>query len=232
MSSLYIIGETKPETEDSIHNIESQIPFPIPVDYSEFLCRYGFGTINELLMINPPDKDFLQLNFGNDMDLWDLTETEVNALLEGITIGKTIDGDIITINRESERPVTILPRHSNKPLKLECLKAVIEHYNKQYDFSNNLYFDPFYNFEQEYISFIINGKLETDLFGNVYKAFLNNITYDKVYNTEVQPKYIIQNIGGWLYFDNIGKSAIRVKYQTQFKAKADKILEFIKTLMN
>ncbi len=90
-----------------------------------------------------------------------------------------------------------------------------------------MYFDPSYNFEQEYISFIKNGSLNKTLFDTVHQIFLDQIPVDKSYNLHTQPKYIIQKIGGWVYFDNIGKSAVRVKYQKQFKTEADKIVKFI-----
>ncbi|HEY1194393.1 hypothetical protein [Flavobacterium sp.] len=223
MKNLYRIGELKPLTKIEIDDYEKLAS--LPVDYTTFLSIYGTGSINELLMIQKPDEDYIRSNFGDYMDFWNLSEKEEQLLLNSLTISTTIDGDIITAIDNTETPIVILPRHLDEVVYFENFENVINYYDTKYNFRNELYFDPAHNFEQEYISFVKDGFLDKVLFDTVQSIFLNTISFDKSYNTEVQPKYIIQKIGGWVYFDNIGKSAVRVKYQKQFKEEADKILK-------
>jgi len=232
MQTLYIIGETKHLTQSDIQNIEWLISFPLPTDYKQFLTSYGFGNINELLMITQPDEQYIKSNFGKYMHLWSLTENEKQETLNGLTIATTIDGDVIAVINNKENPIILLPRHSKNPLRFENFEKVVDYYDNQYHFLNDLYFDTYYNFEQENISFIRNEKIDKVLFEKVYQNFVNDIFYDKACNIENQPKYVIQKIGGWIYFDNIGKSSIRIKYQRQLKSEADKIIEFVNTQIN
>ncbi|KFC18919.1 SMI1/KNR4 family protein [Epilithonimonas lactis] len=226
---MYTIGQTNPLTESDIQNIELLTPIPLPLDYKQFLKSYGFGSINEILMITQPDEQYIKLNFGDYLDLWNLTEIEKEETLNGLTIATTIDGDIIIVVNSKENPIKLLPRHSKNPLHFDNFQQVIDHYDNQYQFLNDLYFDTYYNYEQENISFIRNGILNKALFKIIYQNILNIVSYEKVYNLESQPKYIIQKIGGWIYFDNISKSSIRIKFQRQLKSEADKIIEYINT---
>ncbi|MCR4031958.1 MULTISPECIES: SMI1/KNR4 family protein [Flavobacterium] len=223
MKNLYRIGELKPLSKIEIDDCEKL--GSLPVDYTTFLSIYGTGSINELLMVQKPDEDYIRSNFGDDMDFWNLTEKEEQLLLNSLTIATTIDGDIITAIDDIEDPIVILPRHSDEIVYLANFEKVIDYYDTKYDLKNDLYFDPNHNFEQEYISFVKDGFLNKVLFDSIQSTFLNTISFDKLYNAELQPKYIIQKIGGWVYFDNIGKSAVRVKYQKQFKEEADKIIK-------
>lgn len=227
MTNLYIIGEPKPLSKPEIEEIDNQISFSLPPDYKAFLILYGLGSINELVMMQQPDKDFIKSNFSDYMDFWTLTEKEEQLILNSLTIAATIDGDIITVINNNENSIVLLPRHSDEVIYFENLENVINYYAEKYKLGNDLYFDPSYNFEQEYISFIKNGSLNKTLFDTVHQIFLDQIPVDKSYNLHTQPKYIIQKIGGWVYFDNIGKSAVRVKYQKQFKTEADKIVKLI-----
>lgn len=229
MQTFYIIGEIKPLTQIDIQNIESLTPFSFPADYSKFLTNYGFGNINELLMITQPDEEYVKSNFGEYMDLWELTESETQSILNGLTIATTIDGDIVVLVDNKDKPIIMLPRHSNDPIYFDSFEKVIGYYNSEYNFKDVLYFDTYYNFELEYISFIRNDKLDKGLFEQVFQTFLKTVSFDKTYNIETQPKYVIQKMGGWAYFDNIGKNAIRIKYQKQFKSEADKIIKFVNT---
>jgi hypothetical protein len=227
MKNLYIIGEPKPLSKPEIEEMDNQISFSLPVDYKAFLMLYGLGSINELVMMQRPDKDFIKSNFSDYMDFWTLTEKEEQLILNSLTIAATIDGDIITVINNNENPIVLLPQHSDEVIYFENVENVINYYAEKYKLGNDLYFDPSYNFEQEYISFIKNGSLDKTLFDTVHQIFLDQIPVDKSYNLQTQPKYIIQKIGGWVYFDNIGKSAVRVKYQKQFKTEADKIVKLI-----
>ena len=224
---MYTIGQTNPLTESDIQNIE--LLTPVPIDYKQFLRRYGFGSVNEVLMITQPDEQYIKLNFGDYLHLWNLTAIEKEKTLNGLTIATTIDGDIIIVVNDKENPIRLLPRHSKKPLHFNNFRQVIDYYDNQYQFLNDLYFDTYYNYEQENINFIRNGILNKALFEIIYRNTVNSVSYEKVYNLESQPKYIIQKIGGWIYFDNIGKSSIRIKFQRQFKSEASKIIEYINT---
>ncbi|MBW1655441.1 SMI1/KNR4 family protein [Flavobacterium quisquiliarum] len=227
MKELYSIGEIKPFSKIQIEEIENKIPFSLPDDYKDFLNYYGLGSINELILIQEPDEEFIKNNFRDDMDIWTVAENETQLLLNSLTITTTIDGDIITVIQDENKPIVILPRHSEEPVYFESFMPMIEYYTEKYNLEN-LYFDPSFNFQQEYISFVKNGTIEKSLFDKVLEEFLKEISFDNSFNLKIQPKYIIQKIGGWVYFDCIGKSAIRVKYQEQFKTEAEKIIQFIK----
>lgn len=230
MIELYKIGTVKPLTKNETEAL-SRGSFSLPADYLDFLMTYGLGSINELLVVQKPDQDYIKSNFGDYMDFWTLTESEEQLILNSQTIATTIDGDIITVKNNNQKPIVLLPRHSDEAVYFENFENVIAYYNQKYNFNSDLYFDTNYNFEQEYISFVSNGKLSRKLFDNVHELFLNEVTFDKLYNAATQPKYIIQKIGGWVYFDALGKSAVRVKYQTQFKEEADSIIKLIKDQM-
>lgn len=230
MIQLYKIGTVKPLTKNETEEL-NQNSFLLPSDYIDFLMTYGLGSINELFMIQKPDGNYIKSNFGDYMDFWTLTENEEQLILNSQTISTTIDGDIITVIDNNQKPIVLLPRHSEEVVYFENFERVIAHYDQKYNFNSDLYFDTNYNFEQEYISFVKDGQLNKKQFDDVYEIFLNEVSFDKVHNPETQPKYSIQKIGGWVYFDALGKSAVRVKYQTQFKEEADEIIKLIKDQM-
>lgn len=229
---IYTIGSLNPIKREDIEGIEKLSPVILPDDYVGFLTKYGFGNINELLMIQNPDPEYVKSNFEDYMDFWELKDDEITSALNSLTIATTIDGDIVLVIDNKETPILILPRHSEEPIRFTNFEKVIEYYKDTYGLNNDLYFDPIYDFGNEYISFVKDGQLDKKSFEHVYQMFLNQIPFDKLYNAESQPKYIIQKIGGWVYFDSIGKSAIRIKYQKQFKEEADKILDFINDQIN
>ena len=74
IQTMYTIGQTNPLTESDIQNIE--LLTPVPIDYKQFLRRYGFGSVNEVLMITQPDEQYIKLNFGDYLHLWNLTAIE------------------------------------------------------------------------------------------------------------------------------------------------------------
>lgn len=231
MQAPYLIGQIKPLTTAEFQQIADTVTFPLPVSYRDFLYSYGLGVINELLMIHQPDDAYIRSNFGEYMDLWELPESEEPAVLNGLTVATTIDGDIIAVIDDARYPFIILPRHSDKILRFGAFEEVIDYYDHTYHFSGDLYFDSYYNYEQENITFVNGPAIDKALFEKVYRDFLANILSDKVYNTDKQPKYIIQEIGGWVYFDNIYKSSVRIKYQSQYRPVADKIIQFIRDRM-
>ena len=77
------------------------------------------------------------------------------------------------------------------------------------------------------ISLIKNNSLDKLLIDNIQKLFLEKYKTDKVFNKNSQPKYIIQDIGGWVYMDLVYKNSIRVKYQSMYETKANEIINFI-----
>lgn len=224
---LYVIGQLQPVLPVKLEEWQTDSTIKFPVDYSTFLLQYGFGSINELLMIDVPDPDYMTLNFGDHLDIWDLTDLEKREVINGLTVATTIDGDILLLTRNTDSFV-LLPRHSDTITRFPDFNSVIEFYVQRYELGTDLYFDPYVGHAQEYISFIINNKLDKDLFDKVHEALLANYRFDRTFNAAIQPKYVLQSIGGWVYADAIGKSAIRVKYQQAFVAEAAVVIEFIK----
>ncbi|MCM0667464.1 SMI1/KNR4 family protein [Flavobacterium tyrosinilyticum] len=229
MEEFYIIGKIKPLKKIDLLKIDSLVYFTLPSDYKEFLFTYGLGNITELIIMFYPDENYVKSNFGEYMDIWDLTDEEIQLTLNSLTIATTIDGDIISIVDDREKPFVILPRHSEKLISFESFEKLIEYYDITYDLKGELYFDSNYNCEFEYIDLVKNNFLDQSLLDIVLQNFLLKFPVDKCYNFDAQPKYIIQKIGGWIYFDKIYKSSIRAKYQKQFKHEADKIISMIKS---
>jgi len=226
---IYIIGELKPLSKAEIQKIEDSVNYSLPIDYTNFLAQFGYGEINELLMIVEPDKGFIRNNFSDFMDFWNWQGMNEQKALDGSTIGKTIDGDIIAVTDDPAAPIIMLPRHSDMPVCFSDFGSVIDYYNTHYKFEDNLYFDTYNQHQMKYISLIHDGKVDKDLIDYLHKSFLQKYKTDKAFNLEVQPKYVIQNIGGWVYFDLVNSSAIRIKYQQQFEKEASEIIEFFTT---
>ena len=226
MEELYVIGEIKPLSQNEIQEIENLVNFSLPTDYQKFLANYGFGEISGLINLFQPDENFVESNFGDCMDFWDLTENQTTDLLNGLTISSTIDGDVILSIDDKEKPIAILPRHSENLLTFDNFDNLINHYRVKYKLGNNLYFDPIYNFANKHFSLVSKGKLDTAFFDTLQQQFRAKFTFDKILNIETQPKYVIQKIGGWVYFDNVYKSSINVKYQTQFQDEVNPIIDF------
>ena len=227
MQDLYIIGETKSLTRTEITEIEKSVHYSLPTDYKIFLSLYGYGEINELLMITEPDKEYIRSNFSDYMYLWDWKENDELKALNGLTIGKTIDGDIIAVTDNPVVPIMMLPRHQEVPVNFSDFQSVIEYYNKEYKFDNNLYFDTYNEHAMEYIDLACNAKTDKGLIDFLHKIFLEKYQVDKSFNQDKQPKHVIQSIGGWVYFDLLSGSAVRIKYQKRFKKEATEILGFI-----
>ncbi len=227
-TALYVIGQLQPVLPVKLEEWQTAGSIKFPADYTAFLLQYGMGSINELLMIDVPDPDYMTLNFGDHLDSWDLTDLEKREVVNGLTIATTIDGDILLLTRNTD-PFVLLPRHSDTITRFPDFNIVIDYYVRRYELGTDLYFDPYTAHAQEYISFIINNKLDKELFDKVHEALLANYRFDRTFNAAIQPKYVLQSIGGWIYADALGKSAMRVKYQQAFETEAAGVVEFIKS---
>ncbi|MGQ3015386.1 MAG: SMI1/KNR4 family protein [Flavobacteriales bacterium] len=228
MKDLYVIGKPQPLNTEDIRALETAAGMELPPDYAAFLGQYGYGNVNELLLIDPPDTDFVEANFGAHLEFWDLNAEQMLLVKDSLSIGSTVDGDILSIWRNPQRSFVVLPRHSDQIAIYENFQSLLTHYADRYAFTNDPYFDPSYLYEMEYIRFVKDNKLQKERFDTVYTAFLEKIPYDRVFNPGKQPKYVLQRIGGWVYFDVIGKSAVRIKYQQLFREEAENILHFIR----
>jgi len=231
MKDLYLIGKLQPLNAEDIRALETAAGMELPPDYTAFLRQYGYGNVNERLLIHPPDTDFAEANFGAHLEFWNLNAEQMLLVKDSISIGNTVDGDIFSIWRDPQRSFVVLPRHSDQIAIYENFQSLITHYAERYAFTNDPYFDTDYLFEMEYISFVKDNKLQKECFDTIYTAFLEKIPYDRVFNPGKQPKYVLQLIGGWVYFDAIGKSAVRIKYQQVFREEAEKIIQFIREQM-
>lgn len=230
--NYYIVGDIKPFTEVDFQKIEKEGGIKIPKDYKIFLSTYGVGDFSELLRIISPDKDHFKSTFQDYLDLWELTETEKTTVLNGITIAKTVDGDIILLVANSESPYVIMPRNDEKIIYFQRFEELIAYYKECYELDNDcFYFDSHYNYELEFFTdFAKDEAINATLFDSIYNQFRKQISFDKHIN-DVQPTYIIQNIGGWIYFDTVHKGSIRIKYQSQYKSEADNLIKFIRDKM-
>ncbi|MCH5715340.1 hypothetical protein MKP07_03640 [Niabella hibiscisoli] len=193
--------------------------------------QLGFGSINELLMVEEPDPYFIRNNFADYMDFWQWENDEEEQALNGLTIARSIDGDIVAIIDNISTPFLMLPRHAESPLKFPDLSSVLSFYERQYDFVDNLYFDPYFEWEQKNISVGRDMIMNLQIIRQIHEGFLEKYQPDKVLNAATQPKYIMRKIGGWVYFDCLSGSSIRVKYQTSVKERAVEIMNYINGLL-
>ena len=223
---MYIIGTINPIID--INSIKNESAFELPRDYFDFLRKYGYGDICETIYLHEPDNQYIKNNFMEYMDeLWDWQdEKQKNMVLNGLTIGNTIDGDNICCINDNLFPYVFLPRHSVNVLSFENIELLFSHCFNYYGFKET-YFDPEYKSVIKIISLIKNGSLDELLVNNIQKMFLKKHKMDKVFNEDSQPKYIMQDIGGWVYMDLIYKNSIRVKYQSMHEEKANEIIKFI-----
>jgi len=229
---LFITGKLQPVSNHRLQQIEQLVAFSIPADYKAFLGELGVGSINELLMIEEPDPGFIRNNFADYMDLWKWENDEEEHALNGLTIARTIDGDIIEIVDDRQLPFLMLPRHNDIPVKFPDFSSVIRYYDQRYSFANDLYFDPYFEWEQENISIGKTMVENLNIIQQIHNGFLASYKPAKVYNANTQPKYIMQEIGGWVYFDNLSGSNIRIKYQASFKEQAMELISYFNNLLD
>jgi len=226
MMNMYIIGTISPLND--IDFIKDTVTFELPKDYFDFLKEYGYGNICEVIYFYEPDEQHIKNTFMEYIDeLWDWqNEKQKNMVLNGLSIGGTIDGDIICCVNDNLFPYVFLPRHLESILSFENIELLFSYCFSYYGFKE-LYFDPEFKSVIKMISLIKNSSLDKLLINNIQKLFLEKYKTDKVFDKDSQPKYIIQDIGGWVYMDLVYKNSIRVKYQSMHEAKANEIISFI-----
>lgn len=226
-NNIYYIGEAHLVSEAEISNIENLVKYYIPEDYKEFISNYGYGNLNELLLFEIPDEDFIKNNFVEYLDLWEWDETLQQKALRSVMIAKTIDGDIILALNDENSPYLLLPRHSEYPKSFVSFWEIINWYKNEYHLKE-LYFDSYY--QSDWRFFHIEGEfsdLKLEKIAILYKKFKKNYAIDVIFGEEnYQPKCVLQNIGGWVCF-NLDTGEIRMKFQKLFTSKANEIIGFL-----
>ncbi|MFJ1472810.1 SMI1/KNR4 family protein [Capnocytophaga cynodegmi] len=226
-NNIYYIGEAHSVSEAEISSIENLVKYSLPEDYKIFLADYGYGNLNELLLFEIPDENFIKNNFAQYLDLWEWNETLQQKALHSVMIAKTIDGDVILALNDKNSPYLLLPRHSEYPKSFVSLWKIINWYKNEYHLKK-LYFDSFY--QNDWRFFQIEGEfsdLTLEKINILYKKFKKNYTIDMIFGEEnYQPKCVLQNIGGWVYF-NLDTGEIRMKFQKLFSSKANEIIKFL-----
>lgn len=226
-NNIYYIGEVHSVSEAEISNIENLVRYSLPEDYKEFISNYGYGNLNELLLFEIPDEDFIKNNFAEYLDLWEWDETLQQKALHSVMIAKTIDGDIILALNDENSPYLLLPRHSEYPKSFVSFWEIINWYKNEYHLKE-LYFDSYY--QSDWRFFHIEGEfsdLKLEKIAILYKKFKKNYAIDVIFGEEnYQPKCVLQNIGGWVYF-NLDTGEIRMKFQKLFTSKANEIIGFL-----
>ncbi|ATA89176.1 hypothetical protein CGC58_05235 [Capnocytophaga stomatis] len=226
-NNIYYIGEAHLVSEAEISNIENLVRYSLPEDYKEFISNYGYGNLNELLLFEIPDEDFIKNNFTEYLDLWEWDETLQQRALHSVMIAKTIDGDIILALNDENSPYLLLPRHSEYPKSFVGFWEIINWYKNEYHLKE-LYFDSYY--QSDWRFFHIEGEfsdLKLEKIAILYKKFKKNYAIDVIFGEEnYQPKCVLQNIGGWIYF-NLDTGEIRMKFQKLFTSKANEIIGFL-----
>lgn len=226
--SIYTTGGIAPFNEKELAEVKQLKEYSIPTDYLSFLKTYGIGEINNLLMFNNPDRDYVKSMFSEYMDIWQWEEGDEQKALNSISIGSTIDGDVICLIDDKE-PYMILPRYSEYPIKFKSLEEVIVHYDKMYDLKGDYYFDSYGDWERLFLDdFIQYGEKRMEVIEQVHQAFLKEYTFDKAYHTDEQPLYLMKEIGGWIRFDLIYGHSIQIKYQLKYEERVLDIYGYLK----
>lgn len=226
MQEYYIVGELKPLNTNEINNIEQDVCLKLPNDYKNFLKTYGYGSVNGFLLINAPDKDYFRLNFADCLDFWILNTAEHKSICNGILVASNIDGDNFLWLSNSLYPFVLVPRDSEQLTHFKNFEDLLKYATDDLLLNEELYFDSNDGYEQQYFNLIKGEWFDKTLIERVLKTFIKAFEFDKVIGSE-QPKYFIQNIGGWVRFDLAYKSSIQVKYQKQYHEEAKKIIEYI-----
>ncbi|GIJ96768.1 hypothetical protein CAPN001_13370 [Capnocytophaga stomatis] len=226
-NNIYYIGEVHSVSEAEISNIENLVRYSLPEDYKEFISNYGYGNLNELLLFEIPDEDFIKNNFTEYLDLWEWDETLQQRALHSVMIAKTIDGDVILALNDENSPYLLLPRHSEYPKSFVGFWEIINWYKNEYHLKE-LYFDSYY--QSDWRFFHIEGEfsdLKLEKIAILYKKFKKNYAINVIFGEEnYQPKCVLQNIGGWVCF-NLDTGEIRMKFQKLFTSKANEIIGFL-----
>jgi len=223
---MYTIGKTKSLSHEELDTIKNLVPFALPTDYLAFIQEYGFGEVNNLLMFSSPDKLYFINNFADYLDLWDWAqEDDKETALNGLTVSTTIDGDIIICVDNPQLPYLMMPRHATVPEWFDSLNSLFDCYRNRYQLPS-LYYSPYFNRKLEVIKLTPDGRKDEELNERIRKSLLDKYIPDVSLNLEVQPKYIYQFIGGWVYFNMW--STIHVCYQTMYQKEADEVINFIK----
>ncbi len=226
MQKYYIVDELKPLTTNDIYNIEQDISSKLPNDYKNFLKTYGYGSVNGLLLINAPDKDYFRLNFADYLDFWILSTAEQKSICNGVLVASNIDGDNFLWIENALHTFVLVPRDSEQLTYFKNFDDLLKYTTDDLILNEELYFDSNYGYEQQHFNLLKDEWLDKTLVERVCKAFMKAFEFDKVIGSE-QPKYFIQNIGGWVRFDLLYKNSIQVKYQKQYHEEAKKIIEYI-----
>jgi len=227
---MYIIGTLNIVKNNNF--ISDLGTFDLPNDYFDFLTKYGFGNICDTIYFNEPDRHYVENNFLDYIDVlwnWD-SEKQKDMVLDGLYIGNTIDGDIICCVNNNLLPYVFLPRHSEEVISFESFELLHSHCLTYYGLKD-VYFDSEFESVRKMITLIKNNSLDKTLIKTIQEIFLKEFKYDKIFNENNQPKYIIQDIGGWVYFDLIYRNSIIVKYQSMYEVKANKIINFIEKML-
>lgn len=213
-----------PNRFNVINDFDENLLRILPIDYVDFLKNYGEGTYCDYVIISYPDYENIPATFGKETELWEFDEDYTTQdLIKSIQIGWTIDGDMICVTDNRKGKVFILPRHSETITSFDSFLVAIKSLDLE---TVNEYFDPQFDGQIEQIKLIKNSALIDIL--PIHKAFLENYKYDFVVCKSTQPKYIIKEIGGWVYFDLIYKSSINIKFQKQYLEVAKPIINFLK----
>ncbi|MGI4872428.1 MAG: hypothetical protein ACRYFX_14770 [Janthinobacterium lividum] len=223
---MYLIGQPRPLLPAELPQTARPGSPALPPDYLEFLATYGYGEVNELLLFGPPDADHFRSTFSDCLDIWDWVPGSEALALAGTTVATTNDGDIVLAVAGSH-PYLLMPRHATEPVLLPSLAAVLARYETTYAQQGGQYFDPSFDWEQKH--FDMAGEIVTRAprLARLHQEFLATFRVDKSFNLEIQPKYVLQNMGGWVHFDLVYSSAVWVKYQAQFQAEAEAVIRFL-----
>ncbi len=131
---IYIVSsKLKTARKADVSATERTLKLEFPAGYSEFVCRLGEGTLNNLIRINMPDRVPKQIRQWQaawaSAFFWEKGRRTLSKdkVLESIPIGDTLTGDQLIFHPAMPATLFILPRQSETIFRAgESLEAAID----------------------------------------------------------------------------------------------------------
>lgn len=226
---IYIIGKAKVLSQQEIVALEDSLPVQLPADYKAFLAAFGHGEINGRFRIVTPSREHFTENYPAYAERWHWHGEDQQKAVDGVTIVTTHDGSEIALAvDDDECPIMLLDTQSPIPLSFPSFEALLDHYSAEYGFQENVYFDPYNNnVKVKYISLHQDQRGDCALMKQWQQKFVDAWKFDRKFDGDTHPRYVLQLMGGWVQFDLLTCSTITVRYQLHGAQKAAEVINFL-----
>lgn len=234
MLEYYYVGKMKALSSEEAFDLQKSTDPKLPFDYLNFLTRYGYGSIHGCFAILPSGKSTVgsAMGTGNVELEYGISSEEASSIETSPLIMETIDFDLVALGPDASKPFVVLPRESGMITYYSTLEGVINHYRQLYELPEELYFDPAGGRKVEIIEVSRDAKDKSERYENIQDRFLRKYDIDRSYCSNGISLHILQDIGGWVRFDDRVKLSIEVKYQEDFTDEANRVTGFLKNYVN